>query len=53
MEVAGSLESFLQVYLKQIADYGYDNAPYEHDARTHELTPWPKLSGELPPFSVS
>jgi hypothetical protein len=34
---AGSLEAFLLAYLKQIADVGYDDAPYEVDARAHEL----------------
>ena len=35
-EVAGSIAAFLPVYLQQIADFGYDNAPYELDARAHE-----------------
>ena len=35
-EVAGSIAAFLPVYLQQIADFGYDNAPYEVDARAHE-----------------
>jgi hypothetical protein len=37
VEAAGSLEVFLPAYLKHIADYGYDDAPYELDARAHEL----------------
>jgi len=36
-EEAGSIEGFLPIYLEQIAIYGYDNAPYEIDARTHEI----------------
>jgi len=36
-ETAGSIEEFLPVYLKQIAVYGYHNAPYEVDAREHEI----------------
>lgn len=36
-EVAGSLAAFLGSYLQQIVTYGYDNAPYEIDAREHEL----------------
>lgn len=35
-ETAGSIAAFLPLYLKQIADYRYENAPYEIDARTHE-----------------
>lgn len=37
-EAAGSIEEFLPVYLKQIAVYGYHNAPYEVDAREHEIS---------------
>ena len=37
-EAAGSIAAFLPVYLQQIADFGYDNAPYEVDARAHERT---------------
>jgi hypothetical protein len=33
----GSLEAFLQLYLQQIAEFGYDRAPYELDAQQHEL----------------
>ena len=36
-ESAGSIESFLPVYLHQIATIGYNNAPLEVDARAHEL----------------
>ncbi|MCU7846005.1 MAG: hypothetical protein KZQ93_19395 [Candidatus Thiodiazotropha sp. (ex Monitilora ramsayi)] len=36
-EVLGSIEKFLPVYLQQIVEYGYDNAPLEVDARNNEL----------------
>ena len=36
-ETAGSIEIFLPVYLEQIALYGYQNAPFEIDAREHEI----------------
>ncbi|HEV7607226.1 MAG TPA: hypothetical protein VGO61_07805 [Steroidobacteraceae bacterium] len=35
-EVAGSIASFLPVYLQQIATVGYNDAPLEIDARLHE-----------------
>jgi hypothetical protein len=35
-EVAGSIAAFLPVYLKQIMKCGYENAPFEVDARRHE-----------------
>ncbi len=35
-EEAGSIEDFLPIYLQQIVQYGYDDAPYEVDARNHE-----------------
>lgn len=35
-EQAGSIAQFLQSYLKQIVDYGYQNAPFEIDARQNE-----------------
>jgi hypothetical protein len=41
VEAAGGLEAFLARYLKQIADFTYNNAPYEQDAEAHELTAWP------------
>jgi hypothetical protein len=41
VEVAGGLAAFLPHYLQQIAEFGYDNAPYELDAREHELSHWP------------
>jgi hypothetical protein len=34
---AGSIEAFLPSYLAQIAIHGYHNAPYEIDARMHEI----------------
>lgn len=36
-EQAGSIGAFLPVYLKQVLEVGYYNAPYEVDAREHEL----------------
>jgi hypothetical protein len=45
VEAAGSLEGFLVAYLKQIAAVGYDDAPYEVDARAHELQVEPISSG--------
>jgi len=36
-ETAGSIAAFLPQYLQQIAAYGYENAPYEVDARRHEI----------------
>ncbi len=36
-EAAGSIENFLPVYLRQIAVHGYQNAPFEIDAREHEI----------------
>lgn len=35
-EEAGSIAQFLPKYLKEIATVGYENAPYEIDARRHE-----------------
>ena len=35
-EAEGSIAAFLPVYLSQIAEFGYDNAPLEVDARNHE-----------------
>lgn len=40
VEAAGGLAAFLPIYLKQIADDGYDAAPYELDARAYELNTW-------------
>lgn len=36
-EQAGSIAAFLPVYLQQIVAVGYNNAPFELDARAHEL----------------
>jgi hypothetical protein len=41
VEAAGGLTAFLPLYLKQIADFTYHNAPYELDAQAHELAAWP------------
>jgi hypothetical protein len=35
-EAAGSIAAFLPQYLQQIVAYGYENAPFEIDARQHE-----------------
>jgi len=37
-EHAGSTAAFLGVYLRQMLDYGYRDAPLEVDARAHEQT---------------
>jgi hypothetical protein len=36
-EQAGSIAAYLPVYLQQIVTVGYQNAPFEVDARGHEL----------------
>jgi hypothetical protein len=36
-EQAGSIHEFLPIYLLQIAQFGYEGAPYEHDAYAHEV----------------
>ena len=41
-EAAGSIEAFLPDYLQQIAVYGYADAPFEIDAREHEMDGLPK-----------
>jgi hypothetical protein len=41
VEAVGGLEAFLPLYLMQIAKFTYDNAPYELDARQHELNALP------------
>jgi hypothetical protein len=46
VEVAGGLETFLPLYLKQIAEVGYTDAPYELDARQHELSSLPTVSSD-------
>jgi hypothetical protein len=42
VEVAGGLEAFLPKYLQQIAEFTYDHAPYELDAKQHELAALPE-----------
>lgn len=41
VEVAGGLEAFLPLYLQQIVQFTYANAPYEIDARQHEVNAVP------------
>ncbi len=36
-EAHGSIGAFLPVYLQQIVEVGYANAPYELDAQSHEF----------------
>ncbi len=36
-EQAGSIAAFLPVYLEQVLDHGYADAPLEADARAHEI----------------
>ena len=36
-EQASSIANFLEVYLQQIIEHGYQNAPLECDARNHEI----------------
>jgi hypothetical protein len=36
-EAAGSIAAFLPAYLAQIVHFGYHDAPYEVDARSHEV----------------
>jgi hypothetical protein len=36
-EAAGSIDHFLPVYLRQVVEVGYHAAPYEVDARRHEI----------------
>jgi hypothetical protein len=38
VEFAGSLAEFLREYLRQIVAYGYRDAPWEVEARAHELS---------------
>ena len=37
-EQAGSIAAFLPVYLRQVLEVGYHSAPFEIDARAHELS---------------
>jgi hypothetical protein len=36
-EAAGSIAAFLSAYLGQVVHFGYGDAPYEVDARSHEV----------------
>ncbi len=36
-ELAGSIAAYLPEYLDQVVRFGYPNAPYEIDARNHEV----------------
>ena len=36
-ESAGSIRAFLLDYLQHIVQFGYNNAPFEVDARLHEF----------------
>jgi len=36
-EQHGSIAAFLPVYLSQVLEVGYQDAPLERDARAHEL----------------
>jgi hypothetical protein len=36
-EAAGSISSFLPIYLQSVIAYGYFDSPYEVDARAHEV----------------
>jgi hypothetical protein len=36
-EQAGSIASYLPKYLREVIQFGYVNAPYEIDARAHEV----------------
>lgn len=36
-EQANSIAGFLEIYLQQIVEHGYQNAPLERDARSHEI----------------
>ena len=37
-ETFGSIGEFMSIYLQQIAQYGYEDAPLEVDAREHEIS---------------
>ena len=41
-ETFGSIREFMPIYLRQIAQYGYEDAPLEKDARQHEAS-WAAL----------
>ncbi len=36
-ESHGGIAAFLPVYLQQIVEFGYSNAPFEKDAKAHEM----------------
>lgn len=36
-EALGGVEAFIPRYLNEIAEFGYDNAPLERDARAYEF----------------
>lgn len=36
-EAYGSISAFLEAYLNEVAEFGYENAPLELDARAHEI----------------
>lgn len=36
-EQAGSIAAYLPLYLRQVVEFGYTDAPYEVDARAHEI----------------
>lgn len=36
-EAAGSIKKYMPLYLQQIVQFGYEDAPYEVDARAHEI----------------
>ncbi|WP_419806004.1 hypothetical protein [Terriglobus sp.] len=42
MERAGSLADFLAVYLQRLFDHGYWDAPFEVEARAHEVLSGPR-----------
>lgn len=44
-ENAGSIAAFLSLYLRQIVEFGYHDAPLERDARAHEVGDWRASAG--------
>lgn len=36
-EQAGSITAYIPKYLREVAEFGYANAPYERDARAYEI----------------
>ena len=49
-EQAGSIAEYLPQYLQQIVSFGYTNAPYEVDARAHEVATGPSCQAGNNPF---